>query len=44
VSEYAQAQALWYAAYNHFGRVDIWINNARFKKRDLVRDAAAYDS
>lgn len=25
-----QIQALWEAAYNHFGRIDIWINNAGF--------------
>ena len=28
VREYKQVQALWDAAVNHFGRVDIWINNA----------------
>ena len=28
VTDYAQLQALWDAAQAHFGRVDIWINNA----------------
>ena len=28
VREYAQVQALWDAARAHFGRIDIWINNA----------------
>jgi NADP-dependent 3-hydroxy acid dehydrogenase YdfG len=28
VSDYGQVQALWDAAYRHFGRIDIWINNA----------------
>lgn len=28
VGDHAQAQALWDAASDHFGRVDIWLNNA----------------
>jgi NAD(P)-dependent dehydrogenase (short-subunit alcohol dehydrogenase family) len=28
VSRFEQVQALWTAAFTHFGRIDIWINNA----------------
>ncbi len=28
VTDYAQVQGLWEAAHAHFGRIDIWINNA----------------
>jgi NAD(P)-dependent dehydrogenase (short-subunit alcohol dehydrogenase family) len=28
VTDYTQVQALWEAAFTHFGRIDIWINNA----------------
>ncbi len=28
VTQFEQAQALWDAAHTHFGRIDIWINNA----------------
>lgn len=37
VSQYEQVQALWEKAMAHFGRVDIWINNA-----GLSNDAAPY--
>ena len=29
VTDFVQVEALWDAAQDHFGRVDIWINNAR---------------
>lgn len=35
VSEYAQVQTLWDAAQKHFGRVDIWINNAGIGHPDI---------
>ena len=35
VTRFEQVQALWTAAHTHFGRVDIWINNAGVANRPM---------
>lgn len=35
VAQYAQVEALWDAAQKHFGRIDIWINNAGIGHPDI---------